>query len=230
MLTNYFLPEFFQRFVWLPLHLLMICFCSLKINGIENVKQTKGNIIIASNHLSEMDPLLIVSVIPFFSRKLPLIYVSRQKDLYSGANWSKWKRIAYGGIFFRMIGGYPYYRGLKNYKLALPHHLEVINRGGNVAIFPYGGKTREGEKPKARGGVSFLSQQTRTPIIPLRISGTENFSIKNILTGKNRVTFSFGKPLRTRDIFENKEPILDGNRNDFETAAAVVMKRVEELS
>lgn len=142
MALRYVFPEFFQRLVWLPLRVLLIGFCSLNINGIENISNIKGNFIIASNHLSEMDPLLIVSILPFFSRKLPLIYVSRQKDLYSGANWPKWKQIAYGGTLFKIIGAYPSYKGLRNYKLALPYHLEVIKNGGNVAIFPYGGIVR----------------------------------------------------------------------------------------
>lgn len=209
----------------------MIGFCSLEIKDIENINKTKGNIIIASNHLSEMDPLLIVSVLPFFSRKLPLIYVSRQKDLYSGANWPKWKQIAYGGTFFKMIGAYPSFKGLKNYKLALPHHLEVIKSGGNVAIFPYGGIVRKSEKPSARGGVSFLTYETKLPIIPLKISGTENFSLKNILSGKKKVTFTFGKPIYARDIFKNTNKIiLNEEQNDYEAAAEIVMKRVEELA
>lgn len=208
----------------------MIGFCALEIKGIENIKNVKGNMIIASNHLSEMDPLLIVSILPFFSRKLPLIYVSRQKNLYTSSNWSKWKQIAYGGTFFKMIGSWPSYKGLNNYKLALPHHLEVINRGGNAAIFPYGGIVHGEEKPKARGGVSFLAHETKTPVIPLKISGTENFTLQNILSGKKRVTFSFGSPMYVKDIFEDKEPTLNENRNDFETAAEIIMKRVEELT
>lgn len=231
MSTKYILPEFFQRFVWVPLRILMIGFCSLKITGIENIKNVKGNMIIASNHLSELDPLLIVSVLPFFSRKLPLIYVSRQKNLYSGADWSKWKQIAYGGTFFKMIGAYPSYKGLNNYKLALPHHLEVIKKGGNVAIFPYGGIVRGIEKPKARGGVSFLAHETKLPIIPLKISGTETFTPQNLFSRKNKFTFTFGKPIYAKDIFKNKNRIiLDKNRNDYEAAAGIVMKRVEELS
>lgn len=231
MLPKYIFPELFQRFVWIPLRALMIGFCSLEIKGIENINKAKGNIIIASNHLSEMDPLLIVSVLPFFSRKLPLIYVSRQKDLYSGDKRPKWKQIAYGGTLFKMIGAYPSYKGLRNYKLALPHHLEVVKNRGNVAIFPYGGIVRSTEKPEARGGVSFLTYETKLPIIPLKITGTENFSLKNILSGNRKVAFTFGKPIYAKDIFNNTNKItLNEEQNDYETAAEVVMKRVELLA
>lgn len=230
MIFKYIIPEFFQRFVWLPLRLFMIISFSLEIKGSENIKNLKGNMILASNHLSELDPLLIVSVLPFFSRKLPLIYVSRQKSLYMGPDWAKWKQLLYGGIFFKMIGAYPSYKGLRNYELALPHHLKVIKKGGNVAIFPYGGIVRTKERPKARGGVSFLTHGTKLPIMPLKISGTENITLQNILSRDKKITFTFGKPIVAKDIFKDtNKVILDEERNDYETAAEVVMKRVEKL-
>lgn len=230
MSPKYILPEFFQRLVWLPLRVTMLGFCSLDIKGIENVSNIKGNMIIASNHLSEMDPLLIVSVLPFFSRNIPLIYVSRPKSFYTSANWAKWKRIAYGGTLFKIIGSYQSYKGLNNYKLALPHHLEVIRDGGNVAIFPYGGVFHN-EKPKAKGGVSFLAYETKLPIIPLKITGTENFTISNIFSGKKKVKFTFGSPIYSKDVFPNpKKIILDDNQNDYELASEVIMERIERLN
>jgi len=231
MLPKYILPELFQRFVWVPLRLLMITCFLLEIKGIENVKNLKGNMIIASNHLSEFDPLLIVSILPFFSRNIPLIYVSRQKSFYTSDDWAKWKQIMYGGIFFEMIGAYPSYKGLKNYKLALPHHLKVIKDGRNVAIFPYGGIVRSQNKPKAGGGVSFLAYETKLPILPLKISGTEDITLRNIFSGKKKITFTFGNPLSARDIFRNhKKIVLNDKQNDYVLAAEVIMKKIERLA
>ena len=44
----------------------------------------------------------------------------------------------YGGTFFRMMGAYQAYVGLKNYDQALRHHLEAIKDGYTVCIFPMG--------------------------------------------------------------------------------------------
>lgn len=225
---HYLLPNFFQRFVWVPLRLVMIVFCSLEIKGIINIKETKGNFILASNHISEMDPLLIVSCLPFFSNNLPLIYVSRQKNLYTG---SKWKQIVYGGTFFEIIGAYPSYKGLKNYRLALQHHLTVIQRNNNVAIFPYGGIIRANKPVKARGGVAFLAYTSKLPIIPVKIAGTENFTLPNILSGKKKVAFTFGKPIYPDDLFpKGKKPAITKKGNDYEIAAEYVMSSVKKLS
>ncbi|MDO8269496.1 MAG: lysophospholipid acyltransferase family protein [Candidatus Levybacteria bacterium] len=225
---RYLPPNFFQRLVWMPLRLSIILFCSLKIKGIEHIKKTQGNFIVASNHISEMDPLLLVSVLPFFYNHLPLLYVGRQKSLYTG---SKWKRVLYGGIFFKIIGAYPSYKGQDNYHKALPHHLEAVSKGVNIAIFPYGGIFRDHDIRKARGGVSFLAHETNLPVIPLKIKGTENFTLKNITSGKMKISFIFGKPLYAKDIFKNpNKVIVNSKRNDYFDAARLVMDSVENLN
>src|SRR3989344_3555052 len=164
METYEIMPNVLQRLAWGPLRASMSFFCSLKIRGLENVKNIKGNMIIASNHSSELDPLLIVACLPFFSRHLPLFFTSREKDFYASMGW---KRIIYGGTFFRMMGAYRAYVGLKNYELALRHHLKFIGEGKNVCIFPSGKRNLNGEMPKAKGGVSFLVRETQLPVIPV---------------------------------------------------------------
>jgi len=205
----------------------MNLFCSLEIKGLKNINKVKGNFIIASNHISEMDPLLLVSVLPFFNNHLPLLYVGRQKSLYKG---KKWKRVLYGGIFFKIIGAYPSYKGQDDYHKALPHHLEAVSKGANIAIFPYGGIFRNRDQHKAGGGVSFLAYKTNLPVIPLKIKGTENFTLKNIVSGKMKISFIFGKPLYAKDIFRNPSRIIvNSRRNDYFDAARLVMDRVESF-
>ena len=224
----YVSPNFFQRFVWIPLRLFMINFCSLRIKGVKNVKNIDGNMIFASNHLSEMDPLLIVSCLPFFRGILPLIYVARQKKHYKVV-W--WKQILYGGTFFRIIGAYPSYKGMNNYEQALSHHIDVIKRGHNVAIFP-NGKIVKGKKEvvKAGGGIAYLSITSGLPIIPIKIKGTQDLKFKDFYSGKRQISFTFGKPLYAKDIFRDQNKIIvNSKRNDYFDAAAKVMELVEKL-
>ena len=76
------MPSFFQHLSWGPIQTAMKLFCSFKIEGIENITGLKGGVVIASNHISELDPLLISACFPYFSNHLPLYYVSREKDFY----------------------------------------------------------------------------------------------------------------------------------------------------
>lgn len=224
-------PEFFQRLIWGPLRAFMIVFCSLEVKGDENIKSLEKNMIIASNHQSELDPLLIVACLPFFCRQFPIIYVTREKKLYAHPGWSKWKQFLYGGTFFKIIGGYPSYGGLKNYKQALSHHINSLNIGNNVGIFPTGKITTNGESVKAKGGVSFLAQHSKAPIIPVFIQGLENLTLKNAIYGKMKVTVIFGRPLYLKDIVLNpNKMIISDELNDYEIAAAKIWKHIERLS
>lgn len=225
-------PTFFQRLIWVPLRLVMIIFCSLEIKGIHNIKNLKGKKIFASSHQSELDPLLIVACLPFFSSIFPIIYVTREKSFYTTGDWKWWQKLLYGGAFFRLIGGYQTYVGLKNYAIALRDHLQVLSMGNNVGIFPTGKRVNsKNEIVKAKGGVSFLAQKSSAPIIPVSINGLENLTFKNLLSRKMKVTVIFGNPLYLKNIVQNyKKMIVNHKVNDYEVVAAKIWENIQKLS
>ncbi|MGH2506206.1 MAG: hypothetical protein ACRDHZ_02100, partial [Ktedonobacteraceae bacterium] len=49
------IPGILQRFAWVPARLLLGYFCHLEIKGPENLTSLNTNVIIASNHSSELD-------------------------------------------------------------------------------------------------------------------------------------------------------------------------------
>lgn len=203
---------------------------SLELRGIENVKSVKGNAIVASNHVTELDPLMIVSCLPFFSNLLPLIYVVRDKSFYS-SNWNGLRKVFYGGVFFRMIGGYEAYSGLNDYDKALANHLAVINRGLSVCIFPVGRIHPDKAYREARGGVAYMAAKTGLPIIPVRIQGVNRqTTFKDYLLRKPKLTITFGEPIYAEDIFTKPtKQITSTSQKDCERAAVMVMKKIVEL-
>src|SRR3989344_82892 len=134
------MPSFFQHLSWGPLRTAMRLFCSFEIKGIENVIGLKGGVIIASNHISELDPLLISACLPFFSKHLPLFYVSREKSFYK-KSWRSF--LLYGGTFFRMMGAYPAYTGLNDYRQALRHHIVLIQGIENFSFAAFLSRKRK---------------------------------------------------------------------------------------
>lgn len=221
------MPSLFQHFSWAPLRWAMKLFCSFEIIGIDNLTKSERGVIIASNHISELDPMLISCCLPYFSRHLPLYYVSRVKDFYKSNRLS----FLYGGEFFRLMGAYPAYSGLKNYKQALHHHIALINQGKNVVIFPMGKKYTQNDFTKARGGVAFLVQETKTPIVPVLIQGIENFSFISFLSRKRKLIITFGKPLNSEDIFLARDnTTIENTRNEYEKAASILMKKIFQLA
>jgi len=220
------LPSFFQHLAWVPLRVSMRFFCSLEIKGLENMKEVRGNMILASNHINELDPLLIVACLPFFSKHLPLYFVSREKSFYKKG----WRTLFYGGTFFRMIGAYPAFVGLRNYKQALTHHLKLIQEGKSVVIFPMGRIYLQSTLTKPKGGVTFLSRETQLPIIPVSIKGIEQSTLTDFIHRKRKLTVTFGKPIYSKDLFQSTDNIVvNERRNDYEEAASILMEKILEL-
>lgn len=229
------LPSLFQHLIWLPIRLFMLIFFSASISGINNVKMTKGNVIFASSHTTELDPLYIVASLPFFSDKLPIIYVVMGKQYYEDIykdRWKGWRKATYGGLFFRIIGGYEAYRGLKDYNMALKNHLDAIKRRRTVCIFPVGKFHNKNDYSQAKGGASFLAKKTGLPIIPILIewSGRNN-NKDNRSSKRRRLKIVFGEPLYAKDIFDNASirTTKDG-KNQYEKASIVLMQQIAKLS
>jgi 1-acyl-sn-glycerol-3-phosphate acyltransferase len=220
------MPSFFQHFAWTWMRPFMVIFLRVKIKGRENLIGLKSNVIIASNHTNEFDPIFIVASLPFFSQILPLAYVSRSKDFYAQMP----RGSMYGGKFFELMGAYPVYPGLKDYEKSLQHHLDAAKHGRSVGIFPMGKRHGLADISQARGGVSYLAYKTGLPIIPMRIDGISSLRLIDCLKFKYRMTVTFGKPLFASDIFGKKLTAKNmESHNACEKAAVVIMKRIIEL-
>jgi len=121
-------------------------------------------------------------------------------------------------LLFKLWGAHPVKVGLMNYELSLQTHIEIINHGNTVLIFPEGGTTKDGNLKKGKGGIAYLSHITNTPIVPIYISGVFKLGIKEWFSRRRRVKITFGKPV-----------ILDSTHDDFLDASQIVMAKIAEL-
>ncbi len=220
------MPTILQHFAWIPLRLFMIIFCSVKIRGVKNIEAIESNVIIAINHSSELDPLLVVAALPYFSRHLPLIFVSREKSFYTKSSLA----FIYGGTFFSMMGAYPAYVGLNDYQQALRHHLKALDEGKNICIFPVGKKHSLTDLANAKGGVSYLAQSSKLPIVPIFIDGLAKRTTRDYLTRKCKLTITVGQPVYAKGIFnKTSRTKVTSGRNIYEQAAVVLMEKIVAL-
>lgn len=221
-------PAILQRLAWGPVKLTLSLFAGLEIKGLENLERIRGNMIIASNHSNQLDPILIVASFPFFSRHLPLVFGSREKEFYAKRGWRRW---VYGGLFFRLMGAHPMYGGLRDYEAALRHHLEFARCGKSVCIFPTGKRKIPNVTPRAKGGIGYLAHATMLPILPIRIQGLEDMTFLSVWKGKHKVVVTFGEPVEAKDIFMNADFVkLTRGQNQYVEAATAVMARIDELA
>jgi 1-acyl-sn-glycerol-3-phosphate acyltransferase len=178
------------------------------VAGVENVP-LRGPAILASNHISYWDPVLIAANLPrqiFFASKAEM-FDSRIVDL-----------------FFRGLDVYPIQRGTADVD-AVRHMLGVLRRGDLVGLFPKGTRAPENRLQPARAGVVLLASRSKAPIIPVAITGMERLAMSSFpWLGRPRVTLTFGAPFLIEDL--TREPVTAENR---QALTDEVMRRIDAL-
>ena len=145
----------------------------MKYKGIENVP-AEGAYILASNHISVTDPVLIGEGIKRqvnFMAKAELF----QKKFVSG--------------FLSKLGAFPVERGSAAAIDAIKHFEHVVSRGELMGLFIEGTRSKSGDFLPPKNGVSLIAFDTKTPVIPVCITQV----------GKRRVV-RFDKPLSLSDM------------------------------
>lgn len=189
-----FFPWINQRVAWWPTRLFLNLFIGLSVEGLENVRSVRERkVIFAANHTSELDPIVVTASVPYWSRFVPMFYVSRSKKDYR--NSPPLKRLVYGGLFFKTWGAFPTFSGHKDYERSLTHHIRILNMNLPVLIFPEGGISRNGEKREPRGGITYMAQRTGAVIIPVHISNLADMKRGELYRRKRHCTVTFGTPV-----------------------------------
>ena len=115
-----------------------------------------GPALVVANHVSGLDPLLMIAASP---RPLRFLIAREQYDRW----WLRW--------LFDAIGCIPVTRRAAAPR-ALAHARAALERGEVVALFPHGRMHLDHEPPiPLKPGVVYLAAQTGAPIVALRLDG-----------------------------------------------------------
>ena len=143
---------------WFLAPALIVLF-KIRVVGQERVPET-GPVIIAGNHLSYMDPLLICLAEP---RSRPVHFMAKLVLFSHGAFFS-W--------LLRSLHAFPVRRGAAD-RQAISTASDILKRGGIVGIFPEGTRIRGDKTSQGEEGAAFIAMHTGTPIVPVGICGTD---------------------------------------------------------
>lgn len=160
-----------------------------EVIGKENIPK-KGAYIIASNHLSNLDPPLIGC---FVGRDD--VYYMAKEEMFGNKIW---------GAIFKYLKMIPVRRGT-NDKDALFHALKVLGEGHSLLIFPEGTR-RKNDKINPKKGVGFLAVQSKTQVIPVKVVNTQNFQ------KFRKIKLIIGKPMQIdieKDYLQISKEILE---------------------
>ena len=165
--------------------------------GLENVPAT-GPVILASNHLSFADSVVIPVVVP---RKVVFLAKS---DYFTGTG----VRGAISRGWFTGLGMLPVDRDDSKAALAsLDTALEVLGRGEAFGIYPEGTRSRDGRLYRGRTGVAHLALTAGVPVVPVGLTGTERLQpVGARLPRIVPITVRFGEPIEVAGRYDGLPP------------------------
>jgi len=187
-----------------------------RIEGLENIPSS-GPVIVASNHLSFADSM----VIPFFVPR-KVVFLAKE-DYFTGTGI---KGALVRG-WFEGIGMVPIDRDDTKAALAsLDIALEVLGRGEAFGIYPEGTRSRDGRLYRGRTGIAHLALTSGAPVVPVGLTGTEKIQpVGTRFPRRADVTVRFGEPLR----FEGTYDGVPAGRARREVTD-VIMNEIQKLS
>ncbi len=177
------------RFTTTLFFILLKIFFRLKIIDVEKVPE-KGGVIVVSNHVSHLDPLVIGVAI----RK-------RQSTFMAKSGLFKIPLI---GAFVRTFS-FPVDRDNPQ-PSTIKEAVKRLKNGEIIVMFPEGGRSRDGSLLDAKRGTGMIAAMSKAVIVPAFIEGTD----KALPAGARRIRLSrikvyFGEPIEIKGTETGKD-------------------------
>lgn len=167
------------------LRVLFTVILRMRVEGTENIPK-EGPLVIASNHLSLLDPPVIGTAA---TRK---VHFMAKQELF----------VPILGDIYKILGAFPVRRGGAD-RAAIKHGIEILQSSQVLAIFPEGTRSKTGKLGKAEPGALMMASKAMATIVPCCVIGTD-FQRQGRIWPK--VTVRFGKPMYfPADAVVNKE-------------------------
>lgn len=182
---------------------LIKLFWDLKVTGIEMVPK-RGPVIIASNHISFLDPAVLGATIP--------------RECHFAAKEQLFKNKIIGSVI-SYLNAFPVKRGGFD-NAALKNSLNALERQGTLIMFPEGTRSRTGKMLPFKRGIGYVVSKTKPIVVPVYIDGSNK--LKERLFKRGGVFMQIGEPLAgLADKFPGKE--------GFDQIAEEVRKAIVKL-
>ncbi|NOZ20207.1 MAG: 1-acyl-sn-glycerol-3-phosphate acyltransferase [Planctomycetes bacterium] len=161
------------------LRIFFIVVFKLRVYGRERVPAS-GGVVIASNHQSFFDPVLVGVGLP-----RSLNYMARD---------SLFRFLPFRWLI-RSLNAFPLRReGIDT--ATIREAIRRVSNGGVLVIFPEGTRTRDGRISAIKKGVGLISRHAKAPIVPAVIDGAfEAWPRHKVLCRPFPIKVAFGPPI-----------------------------------
>jgi 1-acyl-sn-glycerol-3-phosphate acyltransferase len=204
--------KFITRILFPPLIRLLF---AASVTGRKNMP-AHGGVIIASNHLSFFDSVIIT----ILSRRA--VSFLAKEEYFTGTGFKGWLSKA----FFESIGAIPVNRSSANAAQdALDAGLERLRDGESFAMYPEGTRSLDGRLYRGKTGVAWLALTAGVPVVPVALKGTDKIQP----VGSSGIRFAklsieYGEPM---DLSVFGDASSGKARRE---ATDAIMEKIQEMS
>jgi 1-acyl-sn-glycerol-3-phosphate acyltransferase len=196
-------PERGYRLAALVVKPLMRTWFRIRLEGEEHIPEV-GPVILASNHRSNMDPVLLASAV-----RRPVVFMAKAELFVGPLGW-----------IMRWIGQFPVRRGGID-REALRRTDAVLARGSMLGLFPEGTRG-DGRFASVHPGLAYIVVRQQCPVVPVAIFGTERVR-------RRFGWLPFASPVRIVVGPEIDLPQSTGDRAGRRAASELLQKRLQEF-
>lgn len=136
--------------VWVLIHILW----RIEVVGLDKVPRDRA-IVLAPNHISDLDPVFVLGMILDFSR----YRILAKKELFKNP---------FIGWFLGCLGAVPIDRG-KGDTETIDRVIAECEQGTKVLVFPEGTRSKDGRLGKLKSGAFVIAAKAGADILPCRI-------------------------------------------------------------
>lgn len=206
------------RLAWLLTYPLAKAIINLRVEGRRNLRECKRGVIVAANHSSNFDPLILG-----WAAAREIYFLAKEELFcYRPFAWliKAWNAlpVGRGGIDIRAI------------RLCS----EVLKHNKTLVLFPEGTRSKTGEMAGFKSGVGMLALLNQVPVVPTYISGMNGSIVSYFVdrdfvrlglrkkpSGCVRIRVKFGAPIQPEGFKKD--------RQGYQEMTAVIEERVRTL-
>jgi 1-acyl-sn-glycerol-3-phosphate acyltransferase len=182
------------------------------LTGLENIP--KSSCIFMSNHVSNLDPCVIIPPIP------QRVSILVKKSL---------TKVPILGIAMRLADFVPIDRDQRDSAIqSLRAAKRTLNSGLSLAVFAEGSRSRDGKLMPFKKGPFYLAYEAGVPVIPISVSGTETMMRKGsarVFPGNAYVTYH---PALQPSDYADREALMDAVRKSIASGLPAWMVREDQ--
>jgi cytidylate kinase len=202
------------------LRLIARAIVRLRIDVDRSAVPKDGPLILAANHASSADPVLLTVFLTQIMGR-PVNWLGKRELVeYPLTGWA-----------FRKAGIHPVDREAADLE-AFRTAMRILDAGQVLAVFPEGTRSRDGALQPVREGVGMLAVRSGAPVMPVAIIDSDLMWPRGHLLPRwgKRVTVRYGTPFKVAEVMGETEPGAKRDRRGAtEAATRLIMTRIAEL-